>query len=419
MIDLLIIRANLFRISDNLSKSKTKENMKELCKIEDGAFAVRNGMITDIGKTDEILKKYGHESKEIVDAANKAVLPGFVDPHTHAVFMGSRENEFKMRLEGKSYMDILQAGGGILNSVKKVKESSVHDLANELSKRVKLFFNWGTTTFEAKSGYGLDFENEIKMLEAIKNVNKTTKAQIIPTFMGAHAVPAEYKNNKKAYIDIIINEMIPYVAEEKLAEFIDVFCENGVYTTDETKKILEAGIKYGLKAKIHSDEIKSIGCTELSKELAIFSCDHLLKITDAGLESMKSGGAIATLLPGTAFSLKENYAPARKIIDYGIPVAIATDCNPGSSYTESMPAIITLSIMQMNMTPEEALTAATINAAYALGKANSIGSIDVGKQADFIILNESSYLFIAYHYGINPIYAAYKRGMRVASSTDS
>ncbi len=419
MIDLLIIRANLFRIGDNLSKPKIKENMKELYKMEDGAFAVRNGIITDIGKTDEILKKYRHESKKIVDAANRAVLPGFVDSHTHAVFTGSRENEFKMRLEGKSYMDMLQAGEGILNSVKKIKESSADDLANELSKRVRLFFNWGTTTLEAKSGYGLDFENEIKMLEAIKNVNETTKAQIIPTFMGAHAIPFEYRNNKKAYIDIIVNKMIPYVAEKKLAEFIDVFCENGVYTADETKKILEAGIQYGLKAKIHSDEIKSIGCTELSKELTIFSCDHLLKITDTGLKSMKNSGAIATLLPGTAFSLKENYAPARKIIDYGVPVAIATDCNPGSSYTESMPAIITLSIMQMNMTPEEALTAATINAAYALGKASSIGSIDVGKQADFIILNESSYLFIAYHYGVNPIYATYKRGMRVASSTDN
>ena len=419
MTDLLVINANLFRISDNLKKPKTKEQMKELFPIKNGAFVVKDGKFIDIGSTKELLKKYSHKTKEVVDAKNRAILPGFVDPHTHALFKGTRENEFKMRLEGKSYMEILNAGGGILNSVKNIRNSNIDELAENLAKRVKLFFAYGTTTFEAKSGYGLDFKNEIKMLEAIKKVNLETDAEIVPTFIGAHAIPYEYKNNKKAYIDIIINEIIPYIAEHKLAEFIDVFCEKGVYSAEETKMILTAGMEYGLKAKIHSDEIEAIGCTELAKEIKMFSCDHLLKVTNSGLDALKSTDTIATLLPGTAFSLKEKYAPARAIIDYGIAPAIATDCNPGSSYSESMPEIITLSVMQMGMTPEEALSAATINAAYAIDKAEHIGSIDIGKQADFIILNENSYLFIPYHYGINPVNSTYKKGVKVAFSANN
>ncbi len=419
MTDLLVIRANLFRVSDTQKRPKIKEEMLDLGHIENGAFVVKNGFITDIGTTDELFKKYKNEAKEIIDAQNRAVLPGFVDPHTHALFVGTREDEFRMRLEGKSYMEILKAGGGILNSVKKIRQASIDELVLEAKKRVDLFFRLGTTTFEAKSGYGLDFESEIKMLEAIKITNETSDAQIIPTFIGAHAIPPEYKNNKKAYIDIIINEMIPYISKNRLAEFIDVFCEKGVYTKEETRKILLAGIQNGLKARIHSDEIEAIGCTELAEEIPMSSCDHLLKITEKGMNALKTGNTIATLLPGTAFSLKERYAPARKIIDYGIPTAIATDCNPGSSYTESMPTIITLAVMQMGMMPEEAITSATINAAYALKKADSTGSIDIGKQADFIILKENSYLFIPYHYGVNPIYATYKRGVRVANPTDN
>ncbi len=419
MIDLLIIRANLFKVNSSNNKPKTKDEMLNLGNIKDGAFAVKNSVITDIGKTDDMFKKYKDNSKEIVDAKGRAVLPGFVDPHTHALFIGTREKEFKMRLEGKSYMEILKAGGGILSSVEKIRKASTEELIEALQKRVNLFFSLGTTTFEAKSGYGLDFENEIKMLEAIKFVNKNTDAQIIPTFIGAHAIPNEFKNRKERYIDIIINEMIPYVCENKLAKFIDVFCEKGVYTKDETKRILSAGLKNGLMAKMHADEIEAIGCSELASEIKLQSCDHLLKITNRGLNALKKGETIATLLPGTAFSLKENYAPARKIIDYGIPTAIATDCNPGSSYSESMPAIITFAVMQMDMMPEEAITSATINAAFALNIADSTGSIEVGKQADFIILKENSYMFIPYHYGINPILATYKKGKLVAFSADN
>lgn len=418
MIDLLIIRANLFRVSDTQKKAKTKKEMLNLHNLKNGAFAVKDGIIVDIGKTDELFDRYKNNTKEILDAKGKAVLPGFIDPHTHALFIGTREKEFKMRLEGKSYMDILNAGGGILSSVQNIRKASVEELVAQLTKRADTFFSLGTTLFEAKSGYGLDFDNEVKMLKAIKTVNDTTKAEIIPTFIGAHAIPQEYKSNKEKYIDIIINEMIPYVAENGLAKFIDVFCEKGVYTKEETERILIAGLKNGLKVKIHSDEIEAIGCSEIAAEIPTVSSDHLLKITDRGLEALKKGGTIATLLPGTAFSLKESYAPARKIIDFGIPTAIATDCNPGSSFTESMPSIITLAVMQMNMMPEEAITSATINAAYAVDIADRAGSLNIGKQADFIILKENSYLFIPYHYGVNPICSTYKKGVKVAYSTD-
>ncbi len=416
MIDLIVKSANLFTVSDMYKRAKIGPELRDLSLIPDGAIVVRDGIIVDIGPSSDILKKYEKEDvKEILDAEGRAVLPGFVDPHTHAVFIGTREKEFKMRLEGRSYLEILEAGGGILSTTKKVREAPLSDLISALKARADIFYEWGTTTFEAKSGYGLSPEAEIKQLEAIKSVNEEGYAEIVPTFLGAHAIPLEYKERKKDYIDIIINEMIPYIAKNKLARFIDVFCEVDVYTPDETLSILRAGISHGLLAKIHADEIKAIGCTELASQIKITSCDHLLKITESGMRALKAHGTIATLLPGTAFSLREEMAPAKKIVDYGIPIAISTDCNPGSSYTESMPLIITLAVLEMGLLPEEAITAATINAAYAIDMGDKIGSIDIGKQADFIILKEDSYLFIPYHYGVNPIFATYKKGKRVKS----
>ncbi len=415
MADLLIIRANIYTPRGR-SALKGKE-MREIHHIDDGAIAVKDGVIVDVGKTGELFEKY-RDAKEIVDAKGKALLPGFVDPHTHAVFVGTRENEFKMRLEGKTYMEILNAGGGILSTVKRVREVSREELAEDLVVKARTFLNYGTTTIEAKSGYGLDFENEVKMLEAIRIANRESPLDFVSTFIGAHAVPLEFKSNKDKYIDIVINEMIPYVAENRLAEFIDVFCEGGVYTPDETLKILEVGLKYGLKPKIHSDEIKSIGCSNLAEKIKIYSCDHLLKLDSSGLEALKKSGTMATLLPGTAFSLKEGFADVSRLIDNGVGVALATDFNPGSSYSESMPAIITLGVLLMDMLPEEAFVAATLNAACAIDRGKSIGSIEVGKQADFILLKENSYLFIPYHYGVNPIFETYKRGRRVAHPTD-
>lgn len=412
MINLLVEHANIYTPKDNFRKAKGGLAMREIRFIKDGAIAVKNGVIADIGKTEELKYKYS-DVEEIINAEGRAAIPGFVDPHTHAVFAGTRENEFSMRMEGKSYMEMLRQGGGILDTVKSVRAASVYDLVDYLKKRLELFYKWGTTTIEAKSGYGLNFDDEIKQLEAIKLVNDSDYGQIVPTFLGAHAVPGQFYDDKEAYIDIIINKMIPYIAEHELAKFIDVFCEDGVYDITQTKRILLKGIECGLKVKLHADEIKYIGCSELANDIDITSCDHLLKITDKGINALKKGGVVATLLPGSAFSLKEQYAPARKIIDKEVPVAIATDCNPGSSYTESMPLMITLSVLNMNMTAEEAITASTLNAAYAVGLGSRIGSLDIGKQADFILLNEDSYLFIPYHYGVNPIFSTYKKGRKV------
>ena len=415
MVDLLVVRANIF--TPRGSGALNGEHMRDIYHLDNGAVAVRDGVIVDIGETEELFKKYG-DAKEIVDVRGRALIPGFVDPHTHAAFVGTRENEFKMRLEGRSYMEILNAGGGILNTVKGVRNASREELAKDLLEKAKVFLSYGTTTVEVKSGYGLDFESEVKMLEAIKLANMESPLDFVPTFIGAHAVPVEYKSVRERYIDIVINEMIPYVAENHLAEFIDVFCEDGVYTPDETLRILEAGADYGLKPKIHSDEIRSIGCTNLAEKIKIYSCDHLLKLDDSGLVALKKSGTMATLLPGTAFSLKEGFADARKIIDNGVALALATDFNPGSSYSESMPAIIALAVLLMDMLPEESLVASTINGAAAIDRADRLGSIEVGKQADFIFLKESSYLFIPYHYGVNPVFETYKRGVRVAHPTD-
>ncbi len=415
MVDLLVVRANIF--TPRGSSALNGEHMRDIYHLDNGAVAVRDGVIVDIGETEELFKKYG-DAKEIVDVRGRALIPGFVDPHTHAAFVGTRENEFKMRLEGRSYMEILNAGGGILNTVKGVRNASREELAKDLLEKAKVFLSYGTTTVEVKSGYGLDFESEVKMLEAIKLANMESPLDFVPTFIGAHAVPVEYKSVRERYIDIVINEMIPYVAENHLAEFIDVFCEDGVYTPDETLRILEAGADYGLKPKIHSDEIRSIGCTNLAEKIKIYSCDHLLKLDDSGLVALKKSGTMATLLPGTAFSLKEGFADARKIIDNGVALALATDFNPGSSYSESMPAIIALAVLLMDMLPEESLVASTINGAAAIDRADRLGSIEVGKQADFIFLKESSYLFIPYHYGVNPVFETYKRGVRVAHPTD-
>ncbi len=412
-IDTLIVNANIFTVADTQKRAKRGEELKELFVIENGAIAIHNGSIVDVGPTKHLIRIYG-DARNITDVEGNAVLPGFIDPHTHAVFIGTRENEFRMRLEGKTYLEILKNGGGIISTVKRVRESSLEKLIEATAERIKTFYEWGTTTIEAKSGYGLNFESEIKQLKAIKELNRTLSCEIIPTFTGAHAIPTDIPKGK--YIDSVINEMIPYVATNKLAEFIDVFCEKGVYSASETKAILNQGFKYGLKARIHSDEIEAIGCTELADEIPMVSCDHLLKITEKGMEILAKTGTIAVLLPGTAFSLRETYAPARKMIKAGIPISLATDCNPGSSFTESMPTIITLSVMEMGLAIEEAITACTLNAAYSLGRENTLGSIEKGKQADLIILKYPHPIFIPYHFGVNPIFATYKRGRRVYSA---
>ncbi len=415
-IDLLVVNAEIYTPIDK-GRPLAGEDAGALLHIANGAVAVKDGTIVDVGETGRLKGQYA-EAVRVVDAAGRALIPGFVDPHTHALFIGSREDEFVMRMKGKSYMEILREGGGILNTLKRIRKATLEELAEALKRRLSVFLEYGTTAVEIKSGYGLDTVNELKMLKAIKSVSQSTDMELVATFIGAHAVPPEYANRKGDYVDLVVNEMIPAVAELGLAEFVDVFCEQGVFDVRETRRILKAACEVGLKAKIHADEIKAIGCSELSGEIKIVSCDHLLKIQPSGIAAMRSSGTIATLLPITAFSLREPYAPARELIDGCVPVALATDCNPGSSYSESMPMAITLAVVEMGMTPDEALVSSTLNAAYALDKAARIGSIEPGKRANFVILKEDSHLFIPYHVGINPVYETYVGGWCAFTAAD-
>lgn len=386
--------------------------MKELHIIKNGSVWLENGEIKAVGKDEELIQQFQGRLEEatIINSEGKIVLPGLVDPHTHLVYAGSRENEFMMRLNGSSYMEIMNAGGGIYATTLATREASFEQLYNESKKRLDTFLLHGVTTVEAKSGYGLTVESEIKQLEVAKKLNQTHSIDLVSTFMGAHAIPAEYKKNPDQFVDLIMKEMIPKVAEGKLAEFNDVFCENGVFTPEQSRKILLAGIQYGLIPKIHADEMETYGGAELAAEIGSISADHLLKASEEGLKKMAEKGVIGVLLPGTAFFLIEKYANGRKMIELGVPIALATDCNPGSSPTVSMPFIMNLGCLQMGMTPEEVITAATINAAHAIGRGHEIGSIEVCKKADLLILNVSNYMQLQYYYGINHIDTVIKNG---------
>lgn len=357
----------------------------------------------------------GRGGVTVIDAAGKTVTPGLVDPHTHVVFAGSREFELGKRLAGASYMDILNAGGGILHSTAQTRSADETRLAAETAKRLDRFLLHGVTTVEAKSGYGLRLEDELKQLRVIRALNGTQPVELVPTFMGAHAVPPEMKDDPDGYIRQVIHGMIPAVAEQKLAEYCDVFCEPGVFTPRQAQAVLEAGLKHGLKAKIHADEIEPSGGAELAAALGAVSAEHLLRASGEGIRAMAAAGVIAVLLPGTAFYLMAAPADARAMIEAGVPVALSTDCNPGSSPTVSLPFIMNLACLTMRMTPEEALTACTINAAHAIGRASSIGSIEAGKQADLVIFDAPNYLHLQYQYAVNLTDTVLKKGVPVVA----
>lgn len=389
-----------------------KEKMKELHIIKDGSIWLEDGKIVSVGTDEELENVYQnriHEA-EIIDASGKIVLPGLVDPHTHLVFRGTRENEFSMRLNGATYMEIMNRGGGIYRTTSRTIAASKDELIKDSLSRLDRFLLHGVTTVEAKSGYGLEWETEKKQLEVAKQLNDIHPVSIVSTFLGAHAIPKQFKENPDQYVELVIEEMIPKVAEERLAEFNDVFCEQGVFTPEQSRKILEAGKKYGLTPKIHADEIEPYGGAELAAEVGAISADHLLKASDRGIKMMAEKGVIAVLLPGTAFFLMTEPANARKMIDYGVPVALSTDCNPGSSPTCSLPFIMNLACLKMGMTAEEAITAATINAAHAINRGKQIGSIEVGKNADIVIMNVSNYLQLFYYYGMNHTDLVIKNG---------
>lgn len=389
-----------------------KEGMNDLHIIEDGSVWLEDGKIIAVGPDRELAEQFYSRlnEAEIIDATGKVVTPGFVDPHTHLVFAGSRENEFNMRMQGATYMEIMNAGGGIHATTRATKEASHEQLYKESKRRLDKFLLHGVTTIEAKSGYGLTLEAEMKQLEVAKQLNENHVVDIVSTFMGAHAVPMEYKENPDTFVDIVIKEMIPKVAELGLAEFNDVFCEHGVFTPEQSKRILEAGLEYGLLPKIHADEIEPYGGAETAAEVGAVSADHLLKASEEGMKRMAEKDVIGVLLPGTAFFLMAESANGRKMIDTGVPVALSTDCNPGSSPTVSLPLIMNLGCLKMGMTPAEVITATTINAAHAIKRAHEVGSLEVGKKADVVILDVPNYMQLQYHYGINHTDSVIKNG---------
>ncbi|MBG9588748.1 imidazolonepropionase [Cytobacillus firmus] len=390
----------------------TKEKMSELHIIEDGAVWIEEDRIKAAGTTAELQTEYQSrlQEAEIIDATGKILLPGLVDPHTHLVYAGSREEEFNMRLNGATYMEIMNNGGGIHATTSMTRNASEEELVDASLVRLDRFLKHGVTTIEAKSGYGLDWETERKQLTAALKADELHPVDVVRTFMGAHAVPAEYKENPDAFIDLIIEEMLPKVAEEKLADFNDIFCERGVFTPEQSRKLLEAGKKLGLTPKIHADEIEPYEGAELAAEVGAISADHLLRASDKGMEMMAEKGVIGVLLPGTAFFLMAEAARGRRMIDKGVPVALSTDCNPGSSPTCSMPFMMNLACMHMGLTPAEAIAAATINAAHAINRAEEVGSIEPGKKADLLLLNVPNYMQMQYHYGMNHTDTVIKNG---------
>ena len=372
------------------------------------SLVIENEFIASIGK--------GSADKAI-NCNGKMVSAGFVDSHTHLIFNNLRTDEHQQRLSGDTYEEIAKKGGGIVSSIESVRSATREELFDKAYLRLDRFLSLGTTTIEAKSGYGLDTESEIKSLQVIKELSEAHPVEILPTFMGAHAFPGDYKNKKEEYVSLLIDEMIPEVKRQGIAKFIDVFCEDGYFNIDQSRRILEAGKSAGLTPRIHADEFYNFGASIMAGEVGAISADHLMKIDQKGIQSLKNNNVVATLLPGTTFFLNKNsYAPARKLIDSNITVALATDFNPGSCHIQSMPFIITLAVMKMQMTVEEAFLAATLHGARAIGLQDEIGSIAVGKKADLILWDISSLSEIPYYVSDHPIRYVIKNGEIVFGS---
>ncbi len=387
--------------------------MRELGIIADGALFIRDGLIEAVGSSTQIEAGIDADTV-VVDAGGRVVLPGFVDAHTHPVFAGTRAGEFEERSAGATYQEIAARGGGIQSTVNQTRAASVDDLVSAGRRYAKWFLRGGTTTVEAKSGYGLSLEDEVKILRAIKKLDHETPLRYVPTFLGAHTVPKEYSARRDEYIALIVDEMLPRVAQEKLAEFADVFCEQNVFTTDESWKILSAARCHGLGLRMHADQLSLSGGAKLAAELGTVTADHLEHTDAGGIAALKSANVQPVLLPGSVYALASSrYPAAREMIDAGLAVVIATDFNPGSSPTPSMTMILSLASTHMKMTPAESITAATINAAYSLNRGAQLGSLEPGKIADVVIHDCADYRELAYFFGIEHAHQVYVSGERV------
>lgn len=383
--------------------------------IENGSMLVADDRIVWVGETKEFERDNPDVTvAETVDASGKVVTPGLVDPHTHPVFAATREDEFYLRNAGKSYMEIGEAGGGIRNSVRKLRQTPKEQLVVNGKRYLDRMLQSGTTTMEAKSGYGLSTEAEIKSLEVIQQLNAEHPLDLVPTFLGAHEFPDEYRDNRDGYIDLLVNEMIPEVAKRGLAEFCDIFTEAGVYDIEQSRRVMEAARQHGFGLKFHADELQSVGGAELAAELGAISADHLVHVSEKGITMMAEAGTVAVLLPATTFFLGHTeYAPARKMIAAGVPVAIATDFNPGSSFTTSLPVAMTIAAIYLKMSAAEIFSAATCNAAYSIGRLEEVGSLENGKLADFVLWDVDNFQQIPYSFGQKVVSCVYKRGRRV------
>ena len=392
------------------NRPRVGRELSELAIIPDGGMLIRDGRINVLGPSAEIKKRAG--DAEVIDACGKVVLPGFVDAHTHLVFAGNRLDDFERRARGDTYEQIAKAGGGIWSTVKKTRAASEADLLIQAKKHADWFLRCGTTTVESKSGYGLSVEDELKILRVTRRLNQETLLEIVPTFLGAHAVPREILADE--YVDLVVNEMLSRVTSEGLAEFCDVFCESGYFDIEQSRRILRAAKKLGLKLRIHADQLSNSGAAKLAGELKATTADHLEKTDEQGIAELKSGGVQPVLLPGSVYALGSTHYPrAREMIEAGLAVVIATDFNPGSSPTPSMPMILSLACTQMKMSPAEAIAASTINPAYSLGRGDQVGSLEAGKLANFSIFDGEDYRELAYWFGVQQTHSVYVKGRRV------
>lgn len=392
---------------------KKGSDMADVGLICDGAILIENDKIIAVGTTAELAHHKDDADCTVVDATGKAVLPGFVDSHTHFIFGGYRADEFGWRLRGDSYMSIMERGGGINASVTKTRAASLDEMVAVGHDRLAQMLKFGVTTVEGKSGYGLDKETELRQLRAMKALQGAQPVDIVPTFMGAHSVMPEYKGKEREFLDFMLTEVMPIVKEENLAEFVDIFTESNVFNIEDSRYYLLEAKKMGFQVKMHADEIVCLGGSELAAEVGAISADHLLQASDEGIQAMIKAGTICTALPATAFSLKEHYARARYMIDQGAAVAVASDLNPGSCFTNSIPLLIALSCIYMGLSVEEVVTALTINGAAAANRADRVGSLEVGKQADLIFLRYPSIQFLPYHTGVNLVEKVMKNGVFV------